>query len=128
MGAIMLSTVSPVMGGGGGGPPPPPPTAFIRFEAHEHVVGPSDLAARHEDRLLHGEADRDRLDVFDLHGAAHPLCSSSSTNAPRKSPGWTKAMGSPATLRCGLPAPSRRTPFCANACAAFPTSSTPRQK
>src|SRR5262249_2734238 len=111
-----------------GGSLAPADDTVIGFDAHEHVVRPSDLDARHEDRLLHGKADRDRLHVLDLHRAPHPCCSSSSTNAPRKSPGWRNAIGSPATLRCGLPAPSTRTPFCPNARAAFSTSSTPTQK
>src|SRR5262249_52014248 len=97
--------------GGRGGGLATADDAVIRFDAHEHVVGPSDLDARHEDRLLHGKTDCDRLDALDLHGSPHPFNSSSSTSAPRKSPGWMKAIGSPATLRCGRPPPITRTPF-----------------
>ena len=57
-----------------------------------------------------------------------PACSSSSTSAPRKSPGWMNAMRSPATLCCGLPPPSTRTPSCARPRTVSSTSSTPRQK
>ena len=39
------------------------------------------------------------------------LCSSSSTNAPRKSAGWMKAMRSPETFSLGLPSPRTRTPL-----------------
>src|SRR5262245_18978822 len=94
-----------------GGGLAPADDAVVRFDADEHVVGPSDLDAGHEDRLLHGKADRDRLDVLDLHGSPHPFNSSSSTSAPSKSPGWMKAIASPATLRWGWPPPSTRPPF-----------------
>ena len=47
------------------------------------------------------------------------LCSSNSTRAPKKSPGWMKAIRSPATLCCGLPSPSTRTPLWTKPLAVF---------
>ena len=63
-----------------------------------------------------------------LGHTGQPACSSISTSAPRKSPGWMNAMRSPATLCCGLPPPSTRTPSCARQRTVCSTSSTPRQK
>src|SRR3970040_812589 len=74
--------------------------------------------------LLH--AQRCRRISHDPH---HPLRrSSSSTSAPRKSFGCTKAMRSPCTLRLSLPSPRTRAPFLANPALVATTSSTLRQK
>jgi hypothetical protein len=55
-------------------------------------------------------------------------CSSSSTSAPRKSLGCTKAMRSPCTLYCGLPSLSTCAPLPASAARVVSTLSTPKQK
>ncbi len=41
--------------------------SVIRLDLHQHVVGAADFLARHNDRLEHRQADRDRLDGLDLH-------------------------------------------------------------
>ena len=46
---------------------PPSHHAGVGFDAHQHVVGAPDFLARHDDRLEHRQADRNRLDGFDQH-------------------------------------------------------------
>ena len=62
------------------------------------------------------------------HFSRYFLCSSSSTRAPRKSPGCTKAMRSPCTFNCGLPSPSTRTPLTFMVAVVASTSLTSRLK
>src|SRR5262245_16352498 len=45
----------------------PADKAVVAFDAHQNVVGAADFFAGHDDRLAHRQADRDRLDGFDLH-------------------------------------------------------------
>src|SRR5215470_5978846 len=42
--------------------------AVVGLDADQHIVRLPDLDAGHEHRLLHREADRDRLDALDPHG------------------------------------------------------------
>ena len=65
----------------------PPHHAGVGFDPHQHIVGLPDLDARHEDRLLHRQRDRDRFDPRNFHWEPFCPCVSSSTSAPRKSPG-----------------------------------------
>jgi len=41
--------------------------AVVRLDPYNHVVRMPDFDTRHEDRLLHGDAHRNRLNAFDLH-------------------------------------------------------------
>ena len=41
--------------------------AIVGLDPHQHIIGAPDFLARHDDGLEHRQADRDRLDGFDLH-------------------------------------------------------------
>ena len=114
-----------------GGGLAPADDAVVGFDADEHVVGLPDLDARHEDRLLHRQADRDRLDALDLHGC--DLLSScvlfELDQGAEKIAGMDEGdpLAGDVVLRLAVAehadAASRET-----ARTAFSTSSTPRQK
>ena len=45
----------------------PTSQAAVGLDAHQHVVGAADFLARHDHRLEHRQADRDRFDGLDNH-------------------------------------------------------------
>jgi hypothetical protein len=52
---------------GRGGSLAPADGTVIRLNSHENSVGTPKHFRGHDDRLAHRQADRDRLDSFDLH-------------------------------------------------------------
>ena len=107
--------------GCGSASPAPPTTRSARASRCSRRSAGASSACLKESPMWSGARRRNPL-------WRQPACSSSSTSAPRKSPGWMNAMRSPATLCCGLPPPSTRTPSCVRPRTVSSTSSTPRQK